>query len=178
MTSAAASGPSCLVPLWLWPLHHRHLLSLLPPPSAICLLFVFLSTPTGPKPTRSSLLVQPRVIKARKQLESLSNMQFVSLQGGKSLRKSPFMFGLMKPVRIPRHHIDSCWLADCSLTVKLHHFIRNVLIPTCVRQSASLLCLKAVRWQSASYTPHFPFCFIPFNDFLLSYWTFASGKTH
>lgn len=84
----------CLVPLWLWLLHYQHLLSLLPPPYLpfICLSF------NPHQPTLSGLLVQPLLIKARKQLAALSNVQFVSLQGGKPLRGKPLMFRLMKLV--------------------------------------------------------------------------------
>lgn len=79
----------CLVPLWLW----------LPPVSVTPPYLPFICLSFNPhQPTLSGLLVQPLLIKARRQLAALSNVQFVSLQGGKPLRGKPLMFKLMKLV--------------------------------------------------------------------------------
>lgn len=117
--------------------------------------FIFLSFNPHRSPAHSQPSACPTSADQSQEAARESFKQAVCFSAGWKIpqRKNPFMFRFTKPVRIPSHHIDSCWLADwtvlkspwlkwnvcdskcwswsCSLPVKLHHFLWNI-IPTCV----------------------------------------------
>lgn len=142
LIGSSSTRPSSLVLLWLRPLYHQHLFSLVPRPPPPSLSAFYLSFFEPPLHIFSSLRAQPWWIKARKELAGPSDMQFVSLQGTNSLREKPLVLRLMKPV----------WMLSLKVTLPEN---RTFVIPSVVPEAVlQLLKCLLTSFHSCSARHH------------------------